>query len=151
LNGFRVIRHALDEVIGENKWGADQLLPLCIYTIIRANPNALNSNLNFIQFFRHPSRLRGEDEYLLMQMSIAVKDILDIEEVLLREPQELTIEETGRMWKRFKKMGQKITELSPESEWADVTEDPTRFNIGKIEEFVKVYSAVVEEFNRLSR
>jgi hypothetical protein len=86
-----------------------------------------------------------------MQMSIAVKDILDIEEVLLREPQELTIEETGRMWKRFKKMGQKITELSPESEWADVTEDPTRFNIGKIEEFVKVYSAVVEEFNRLSR
>lgn len=48
-------------------------------------------------------------------------------------------------------MGQKIAELSPESEWADVTEDPTRFNIGKIEEFVKVYAAVVEESNRLSR
>jgi hypothetical protein len=91
LNGFRVIRHALDHLIGQNKWGADQLLPVCIYAIIRSCPKSLNSNINFISFFRHPSRLAGEDQYLLMQINIAIRDIVNIEEVLLKVPVELTI------------------------------------------------------------
>jgi hypothetical protein len=108
LNGFRVIRHALDTVIGQSKWGADQLLPLCIYSIIKANPPSLQSNVNFISRFRHPTRLRGEDEYLLMQMDIAIKDILSIDELLLKAPIDLTIQDLVLMWTRFDKC---ITEL----------------------------------------
>jgi hypothetical protein len=103
LNGFRVIRHALDTVIGQSKWGADQFLPLCIYSIIKANPPSLQSNINFISNFRHPTRLRGEDEYLLMQMDIAIKDILSIDELLLKTPIDLTVQDLVLMWRRFDK------------------------------------------------
>ena len=101
LNGFRVIRHALDSVIGPSLWGADQLLPLCIYTIMKANPPNLHSNILFISSFRHPTRLRGEDEYLLMQMSVAIRDILDIDEILLKPKTELTVGDLIRMSTKF--------------------------------------------------
>jgi hypothetical protein len=133
LNGFRVIRHALDQLIGPSKWGADQLLPVCIYTIIRSCPKSLNSNVNFIASFRHPSRLAGEEQYLLMQLNIAIKDIVEIEEVLLKEPSELTVEELSRMWKRMKR-------LDPES-----VQDPTRWTVGDITTFVDAYRLAVDK------
>jgi hypothetical protein len=129
LNGFRVIRHALDTVIGPSKWGADQLLPLCIYSIIRANPPSLQSNINFISHFRHPSRLRGEDEYLLMQMDVAIKDILGIDEVLLKKSSELTISDIAMMFARFQKC------TSKSAEWT----------ITEIDEFVEAYRQVTKD------
>lgn len=144
LNGFRVIRHALDTVIGQSKWGADQLLPLCIYAIIRANPPSLQSNINFITHFRHPNRLRGEDEYLLMQMDIAIKDILSIDELLLKPPGDLTIGDIALMHKKFQKC--LLTDGPADlSKWHD-----REWTINEIEGFVKAYKEVTELCDNLS-
>ena len=151
LNGFRVIRHALDTVIGPSRWGADQLLPVCIYTIIKANPPSLNSNVNFVSSFRHPSRLRGEDEYLLMQMNIALRDIANIEEVLLRPVEELSIVDITKMWKKFHRMAQRLAQNFPENQnWQKYLHPDTtdKWTVGNMSEFVKAYAQVVEEFNR---
>ena len=134
LNGFRVIRHSLDTVIGVSKWGADQLLPVCIYAIIRANPPCLLSNVNFITHFRHPSRLRGEDEYLLMQMNIAIKDILSIDEILLKDVAELTISDVALMHKRVSEfMVREEVDKFIGKEW----------KIGEIDKFFEVYREIV--------
>lgn len=138
LNGFRVIRHALDTAIGHSKWGADQLLPLCIYSIIRANPPSLQSNINFVSNFRHPNRMRGEDEYLLMQMDVAIKDILSIDELLLKNPGDLTISELVSMHRKFQKclMTDGITDVSKyqDKEWT----------VDEIADFVQAYKEVTE-------
>ena len=148
LNGFRVIRHALDTVIGASAWGADQLLPVCIYTMIKANPTFLNSNVNFIASFRHPSRLRGEDEYLLMQMNIAIRDIMEIDELLLKQVGDLTFQDLSRMLKKYKKMVSRLMEQFPEisSEYADL--ESREWTVGSVSEFIESYSKVVEEFNK---
>jgi hypothetical protein len=145
LNCFRVIRHALDTLIGPSRWGADQLLPVCIYTIIRANPPSLNSNVNFIASFRHSSRLRGEDEYLLMQMNIAIRDIMEIEEVLLKPVSDLSITDLWRMQKRLKKNllrmvddGNEECENLLSREW----------RAGDLETFVQTYREINDQFNR---
>ena len=156
LNGFRVIRHALDTVIGPSAWGADQLLPVCIYTIIRANPGSLNSNVNFIDSFRHPSRLRGEDEYLLMQMNIAIRDIVEIDELLLKEIPTLTFQELSRMLKRYKKMASRLADEEGKQHLDDpgfvsrYSELESReWTIGSINEFVEAYRKVLDEFSRI--
>ncbi len=147
LNAFRVIRHALDTVIGAAAWGADQLLPVCIYTIIRANPPSLNSNVNFIASFRHASRLRGEDEYLLMQMNIAIRDIMEIEEVLLKPIEILTIAELSRMHKRMKKCLHRLVDESGDDErWEKLL--GTEWQVSNIDKFVEAFKIVIEEFNR---
>ena len=148
LNGFRVIRHALDTVIGPSKWGADQLLPLCIYSIIRANPPSLQSNVHFITYFRHPSRIRGEDEYLLMQMDIAIRDIMNIDEILLKPPLELTIGDIVTMYQKFQKC---LTEMvvSPSSSSEDFSKwRETEWKITDIKNFIHAYSSVTEEYAR---
>lgn len=148
LNAFRVIRHALDEVIGPSAWGADQLLPVCIYTILRANPASLNSNVNFVASFRHPSRLRGEDEYLLMQVNIAIKDIMEIEEVLLKRINALTIQDVARMFKRYRKL---LLDLVDLPDLPDAKIDgyekllTTEWIINDISPFIESYKQVVAE------
>ena len=147
LNAFRVIRHALDTVIGPSAWGADQLLPVCIYTIIRSNPPALNSNVNFIASFRHPSRLRGEDEYLLMQMNIAIRDIMDIEEVLLKPLGTLTITDVARMHKRMKRSLHRLVDDSGDDDkWEKLLD--TEWQISNVEKFVDAFKLVIDEFSR---
>ena len=145
LNCFRVIRHALDTLLGPSRWGADQLLPVCIYTIIRANPPSLNSNVNFIASFRHSSRLRGEDEYLLMQMNIAIRDIMDIEEVLLKPVSDLSITDLWRMQKRLKKnLLRMVDDGNEECERLLSTE----WRAGDLETFVQTYREINDQFNR---
>ena len=146
LNCFRVIRHALDTLIGASAWGADQLLPVCIYTIIRSNPASLNSNVNFIASFRHPSRLRGEDEYLLMQMNIAIRDIMEIEEVLLKPQDELSITDLARMQKRMKKQLLRLVESQDDEKWEQLLH--TEWKICDVATFIESYKDVANEFNK---
>ena len=146
LNAFRVIRHALDTAIGPSAWGADQLLPVCIYTIIRSNPPSLNSNVHFIASYRHPSRLRGEDEYLLMQMNMAIRDIIDIEEVLLKPVPDLTISEMSKMHKRLKKCLLRLVDDGEDVKWEQLL--GTEWKVSMVDKFVETYREVVSEYNR---
>ncbi|KAI7858933.1 hypothetical protein BDC45DRAFT_286847 [Circinella umbellata] len=44
---------------------ADVLLPLLIFSIVKSNPTSFLSNLRFIQRFRRPSRVTGQESYCL--------------------------------------------------------------------------------------
>lgn len=150
LNGFRVIRHALDSSIGASRWGADQLLPLCIFCIVKANPKNLNSNVQFISHFRHPSRLRGEDEYLLMQVSVAIRDILDIDEVLLKPESQLTVEDVVRMRKRIKKQLLKLPDGADKDALLAQASEAYEIKISDISKFVAAYSQILDTAKRTS-
>lgn len=50
---------------------ADDFLPLLIFAILKANPTRLHSNAEFIQAFRHPSRLNGEHAYWITMLCSA--------------------------------------------------------------------------------
>ncbi|CAM9597978.1 unnamed protein product, partial [Chrysoparadoxa australica] len=52
--------------------GADEFLPALILLVTRANPRRLHSNLEYIQMFREPSKLIGEEGYVLTQLISAV-------------------------------------------------------------------------------
>lgn len=47
---------------------ADVLLPLLIFTVVKSNPTNFLSNLKFIQRFRRPSSITGQDSYCLTNM-----------------------------------------------------------------------------------
>eukprot|EP00033_Pygsuia_biforma_P002626 GCRY01002906.1.p1 GENE.GCRY01002906.1~~GCRY01002906.1.p1 ORF type:complete len:851 (-),score=173.96 GCRY01002906.1:43-2595(-) len=59
--------------------GADEFLPVLIYTIIRTNPPKLFSNLEYITRFRHPAFLCSETGYYLTQVYSAVHFIEHID------------------------------------------------------------------------
>ena len=49
---------------GPNAKGADDLLPMLIYTILRANPPFFHANIQFITAFSPPHQLHsGEPAY----------------------------------------------------------------------------------------
>ena len=48
--------------------GADDFLPLLIFTVIHANPPNLASNLEYIQRFRFQSRMISESAYFYTQL-----------------------------------------------------------------------------------
>ena len=62
----------------ESSTGADELLPLLILLLLRANPAALHSNLAFITNCRHHSRLNGEQGYFLTTISSASEFLLNV-------------------------------------------------------------------------
>ncbi|GIL49525.1 hypothetical protein Vafri_5854 [Volvox africanus] len=52
--------------------GADDFTPALIYVTIKAQPEALASNMAFVERYRHSNRLNGESEYFFVQMQGAV-------------------------------------------------------------------------------
>jgi len=50
---------ALDDV---KPPGADELFPVYIWVIIRAQPEELCSNIDYIDYFRNPIRRNGQEE-----------------------------------------------------------------------------------------
>ncbi|CAO3696186.1 unnamed protein product [Umbelopsis ramanniana] len=52
--------------------GADVLLPVLIYTVVKSNPQKFVSNLKFIQRYRMSSKLIGEASYCLTNMLAVV-------------------------------------------------------------------------------
>ncbi|GAA5896992.1 hypothetical protein JCM8208_006133 [Rhodotorula glutinis] len=67
---FGLIRH-----VSNGDQGADAFIPFLIYVVIRANPEHLVSNLQYIQRFRNPEKLSGEGGYYLSSLNAAISFI----------------------------------------------------------------------------
>eukprot|EP00931_Biecheleriopsis_adriatica_P047792 TRINITY_DN2757_c0_g1_i1.p1 TRINITY_DN2757_c0_g1~~TRINITY_DN2757_c0_g1_i1.p1 ORF type:complete len:443 (+),score=125.88 TRINITY_DN2757_c0_g1_i1:10-1338(+) len=82
LNTCRVINDVLKRAIVESgsagrPLSADDFLPLLIFVVIMANPPRIQSNLEYVAAFRHPSRLIAEDAYFLTSLQSAVAFVKD--------------------------------------------------------------------------
>jgi len=72
LNCCKVISNLLTHAREGQPYGADEFLPLLIYITLKANPEDLHSNIQYIQNYRHPSKLAAESGYYFMQLVSAV-------------------------------------------------------------------------------
>ncbi|KAF7309869.1 hypothetical protein MIND_00359000 [Mycena indigotica] len=66
---FGLIRHLKKEE------GADSFLPILIFVVLKANPEHLLSNVEFINRFRNPTKLQSEAGYYLSSLMGAVSFI----------------------------------------------------------------------------
>ncbi|KAG2137629.1 uncharacterized protein EDB93DRAFT_1091064 [Suillus bovinus] len=64
---FGLIRHLRKDE------GADSFVPILIYVVLRANPENLLSNVEFINRFRNPAKLQSEAGYYLSSLMGAVQ------------------------------------------------------------------------------
>ncbi|GAA5978784.1 hypothetical protein JCM11641_006175 [Rhodosporidiobolus odoratus] len=64
---FGLMRH-----VAAGEEGADTFIPFLIFVVIKANPENLVSNLQYIQRFRNPEKLSGEGGYYLSSLSAAI-------------------------------------------------------------------------------
>ncbi len=63
--------------------GADEFVPALIFVVLKANPAALHSNLDYIAAYRNPARLRAEPGYFFTQLAMAVSFIQALDEKTL--------------------------------------------------------------------
>ncbi|RHY30959.1 hypothetical protein DYB32_003888 [Aphanomyces invadans] len=73
------LTHLLKDHLGGKYPGADEFLPALIYTILKANPPHLHSTVEYIQTYRHPSKLLSEPGYFFTHLvsSLSFLDHLD--------------------------------------------------------------------------
>jgi len=79
VNACHVINDLLKrgqaEIGGSRPLAADDFLPLLIFAMMKANPDRLHSNAEFVAAFRHPSRMNGENAYWIT-MFCSAKEFL---------------------------------------------------------------------------
>ncbi|ODQ66582.1 hypothetical protein NADFUDRAFT_13253, partial [Nadsonia fulvescens var. elongata DSM 6958] len=73
LNACKVIFGLLR--VTKSEESADSFIPLLIFVVLRAHPDHLISNMNYIQRFRDPEKLNGEAGYYLSSLQGAVSFI----------------------------------------------------------------------------
>jgi hypothetical protein len=93
LNACRVINDVLKRTWAEGgeshrPLSADDFLPLLIYTLLKANPPRMHSNLEFVAAYRHPTRLVAEEAYFLTALQSACAFVKDAGPSSLEVPQE---------------------------------------------------------------
>ncbi|CAG9463441.1 unnamed protein product [Pedinophyceae sp. YPF-701] len=84
LNCCRLVADALDA----KRSGADDFIPLLIYVVVRAQPPAFESNLQYVQRFRGHRRQGGEHEYYLTTLVSVSNFVETIDANQLRVPHE---------------------------------------------------------------
>ncbi len=77
LNCCKVIFGALRNA--EKDQSADSFIPLLIYTVLKANPDHLVSNVEYILRFRNPQKLNGEAGYYMSSLLGAVQFIENLD------------------------------------------------------------------------
>lgn len=58
---------------------ADDSLPIIIYLLIRAQPQRMHSNFNYIAKFRHPRKMLGQNGFCFSQIKSAIQYILTMD------------------------------------------------------------------------
>eukprot|EP00375_Theileria_parva_P002555 XP_765235.1 hypothetical protein [Theileria parva strain Muguga] len=77
LNFCRLVVYSIQKVTDKDV-SCDEAFPLLILTIILTNPVELQSCIEFIQYFRHPSRHISEEAYAFTLLVSAVEFIREI-------------------------------------------------------------------------
>ncbi|OEH74265.1 vacuolar sorting protein 9 domain-containing protein [Cyclospora cayetanensis] len=77
LSGCRMLMAALERR-QRAAATADDLLPLLIYTVIKARPPRLHSNIQFVAAYRHPARMHGEEAYFFTHFCSAAAFIKSV-------------------------------------------------------------------------
>jgi len=72
LNCCKVIFGLLRHVQGAEATSADAFVPILIFVVLRANPDNMLSNVEYINRFRSASKLQGESGYYLSSLSGAI-------------------------------------------------------------------------------
>lgn len=72
LNACKAVWKLLDAKSGGKAAGADDFLPHLIFTVIRANPPNLHSNVDYISRYRHPEKMQQEFGYYFTQLASVV-------------------------------------------------------------------------------
>ncbi|KAA1108449.1 hypothetical protein PGT21_013231 [Puccinia graminis f. sp. tritici] len=75
---FGLIRH-----IDQSEGGADTFIPILILVVLRAQPKTLISNLQYIQRFRNPDKMQGENGYYMSSLNAAISFIERLEHSVL--------------------------------------------------------------------
>ncbi|CAG8441680.1 1436_t:CDS:2 [Ambispora gerdemannii] len=101
LNCCKVIFRLIRKVDGEE--GADKFLPILIYVVLRANPEHLVSNVQYISRFRNPEKLQSEAGYYLSSLmgAIAFIENMDVSSLSITQEDfdkniEITMKELER-------------------------------------------------------
>ncbi|GMI22653.1 hypothetical protein TeGR_g12570, partial [Tetraparma gracilis] len=76
----RSITAALTAAAGDKLPGADDFLPALILCVVHANPEAMQSNLDYIQAFAREGELISEAGYVLTHLCSAVQFVLHVEQ-----------------------------------------------------------------------
>ncbi|CAI1616184.1 hypothetical protein SEUBUCD646_0M00510 [Saccharomyces eubayanus] len=79
LNASKVIFGLLKHTKLEQN-GADSFIPVLIYCILKGQVRYLVSNVNYIERFRSPEFMRGEEEYYLSSLQAAVNFVINLTE-----------------------------------------------------------------------
>eukprot|EP01114_Cavostelium_apophysatum_P009412 TRINITY_DN2254_c0_g1_i2.p1 TRINITY_DN2254_c0_g1~~TRINITY_DN2254_c0_g1_i2.p1 ORF type:complete len:696 (+),score=183.90 TRINITY_DN2254_c0_g1_i2:123-2210(+) len=76
LHSILLCSKYLFEILREDRpnksFAADEFLPLLIFTILKANPPNLHSNIQYLANFRHPSKMLAESGYYFISFLTAV-------------------------------------------------------------------------------
>ncbi|CAG8671041.1 6406_t:CDS:10 [Funneliformis caledonium] len=105
-----LIRH----VDGEE--GADKFLPILIFVVLRANPEHLVSNVQYISRFRNPEKLQSEAGYYLSSLMGAISFIenMDVSSLSITQDDfdkniEITMKELEKEWPEIPKNTREIS------------------------------------------
>ncbi|WWD19140.1 hypothetical protein CI109_103598 [Kwoniella shandongensis] len=75
LNCCKVIFGLIRNAYGTESTGADNFVPILIFVVLRANPDNMLSNIEYISRFRSASKLQGETGYYLSSLTGAIQFI----------------------------------------------------------------------------
>lgn len=70
--------------------GADDLVPLFIWVVLRSHIPLLSSNVNYVMTYLNPARMMGQSGYCITQLSSAVQFVkyAEPDQFLLIEPKD---------------------------------------------------------------
>ncbi|KAG8973019.1 hypothetical protein FRB90_010040, partial [Tulasnella sp. 427] len=108
---FGLIRHLHKDE------GADSFIPILIYVVLKANPEHMISNIEYISRFRSPEKLQGESGYYLSSLTGAVNFVETMDHTTLSN---ITQEEFES------NVEAAIQALPPSPAITDRNEDPSR-------------------------
>ncbi|PRP81643.1 hypothetical protein PROFUN_01150 [Planoprotostelium fungivorum] len=70
---FNGLHQVLSQEGGDSAATVDDFLPIFIYVLLRTNPPNLQTNLQYMSTFRHPSRMMAESGYYFVSFLTAVR------------------------------------------------------------------------------